>query len=240
MKRIRLFVNVPVCPGEEITIGDSQAHYLQHVMRLESGAELIIFNGRGGEYRAEIIRMGRHDVSCNVLEFNDVDRELQIGVHIVQAACRNEKIETVLQRGTELGATSFQIVVSRRSDLKLENRKLLSRLKRWQKIVIEAAEQCGRTQIPDIRWRDSLEEIEIYGAAYCLHPEGGVSWAEVRDKVCKARELIFAAGPEGGWDASDLGILERKGFLALRFGSRTLRTQTAAPALLSAVQAVLD
>lgn len=130
MKRIRLFVNVPVGPGEEITLDDSQAHYLRHVMRLEYGSELILFNGRGGEYRAEIIRMGRHDVSCKVLEFNDVDRELQIGMHIVQAACRNEKIETVLQRGTELGAASFQIAVSRRSDLRLENRKCASRLKR--------------------------------------------------------------------------------------------------------------
>jgi len=130
MKRIRLFVNVPVGPGEEITLDDSHAHYLRHVMRLEYGSELILFNGRGGEYRAEIIRMGRHDVSCKVLEFNDVDRELQIGMHIVQAACRNEKIETVLQRGTELGAASFQIAVSRRSDLRLENRKCASRLKR--------------------------------------------------------------------------------------------------------------
>jgi len=240
MKRIRLFVNVPVCPGEEITLDGSQAHYLRHVMRLEYGSELILFNGRGGEYRAEIIRMGRHDVSCNVLEFNDVDRELQIGVHIVQAACRNEKIETVLQRGTELGATSFQIVVSRRSDLKLENKKRAPRLNRWQRIVIETSEQCDRTKIPEIRWCHSQEEIEIHGSAYYLHPEASLSWAEMRNQIRLSNELTFAIGPEGGWDASDLGILERKGFLALRFGPRIMRTQTAAPALLSAVQAILD
>jgi len=240
MKRIRLFVSAPVSPGEEITLGGAQAHYLHHVMRLERGAELILFNGRGGEYRAEIMRMGRHDVLCKVLEFSDVDRELRVPVHIVQAACRNEKIETVLQRGTELGAAGFQIAVSRRSDLRLENNKRASRLKRWQRILIEAAEQCGRTQIPEIRWCDTLQEIDVHGMAYCLHPEADLSWANIRKQVQQSSELTFAIGPEGGWDAGDLSTLEDKRFIALRFGPRIMRTQTAAPALLSAVQAILE
>jgi len=239
MNQIRLFVDSPLDTDAEVRIGCLQAHYLQHVMRIGCGSELIIFNGCGGEYEAEVTRTGKGEITCRVGSFLDVDRELYPAVHIVQAACRNEKIETVLQRGTELGAASFQIVCSSRSDLRLDKGRRQSRLARWQKILVEATEQSGRTLVPGIQWCKTPAAIEVRTPAYCLHPESTLPWAEIRKQICLTPQLTFAIGPEGGWDKTDLGILKQKGFLTLCFGPRVMRTQTAAPAMLSAVQAVL-
>ncbi len=237
---MRLFIDSRLETGSEVCLNDSQGHYLRHVMRLGSGSSLIVFDGTGGEYLAEITCLSKQRTTCRIHSFDNINRELLPEIHIVQAACRNEKIETVLQKGTELGASGFQIAASERSDMRLSREKLASRLQRWQKVIIEAAEQSGRTCIPAIRWCPDLDAIKLYGLSFCLHPDTLLSWASVRKQIKSSPALTFAIGPEGGWSKRDRATLELVGFQPLSFGSRILRTETAAPALLAAVQAIID
>jgi len=226
-------------PGQEIVIPADQAHYLRHVMRLNSGDVLTVFNGRGGECRASITGLAKAYASCRIEDCDDISREMPLAVHIIQSANKSEKIETVLQKCTELGAAGFQIAASERSQFKLQEGKREARLERWRKIIIEAAEQSGRTAIPELTYCRALSEVRPRGLALALHPGATTCWPEVRESLHGVSEVTLAIGPEGGFGERDLAELGKQGFHSLAFGPRVMRTETAAPALLAAISAVL-
>ncbi len=237
----RLYLNQPLEVGASLTLPSDQAHYLRSVMRLAAGDQVILFNGQGGEFLCRIEQLTRENPAVLVESHADIDREMPKRVHIVQAACPSEKIETVLQKATELGAASFTIVRSQRSTLKLDGAKLKKRLQRWQNIVIEAAEQSGRTMAPDVSWINSLKEIPAQGLCFTLHPEPeATSWKEQNEAMLQTKDITLAIGPEGGWSDHDIEILNTVGFTCLTFGPRIMRTETAAPALLAAIQSRID
>jgi len=234
----RLYLNQPLALASSVTLPSNQAHYLRSVMRVAEGDAIILFDGQGGEYRCSVKQLARDHLSCWVESFTDVNREMSNQVHIVQAACRSEKIETVLQKGTELGAASFTIARSERSTLKLDGSKLKKRLQRWQTIIIEAVEQSGRTVIPEVRWLNALSGVSSGDINFILHPEANAtSWQQACAAMAKADDITLAIGPEGGWSNRDIEVLGAMGFDCLSFGPRIMRTETAAPALLAAIQA---
>jgi len=232
----RLYLNQELISGTRIPLPQDHAHYLRNVMRLDAGDPLVLFNGEGGEFHCRIEQLARQHSTCLIESFSDISREMSCRVHIVQAACRSEKIETVLQKATELGAASFQVVRSERSSLKLDGAKLAKRIQRWQKIIIEAAEQSGRTAVPEVRWHSRLTDIGQHGLCFFLHPETHLSWQQQRKDISTATDITLVIGPEGGWSTSDLDKLTQIGFQPLCFGPRIMRTETAAPALLAAIQ----
>jgi len=237
--RCRIFLDSELHPGQEAVTPSDQAHYLHHVMRLNTGDALTVFNGRGGEYRASIISLTKAHASLRVEAFDDISRELPLAVHIIQCANKSEKIETVLQKCTELGAAGFQISDSERSQFKLPEAKRQARLERWQKIIIEAAEQSGRTMIPDLAYRGRLGDVVLQPQAYALHPEAALPFAAIRDGLSSTTGISLVIGPEGGFSERDLRVLQEAGCRSLAFGPRIMRTETAAPALLAAVAAVI-
>ena len=179
--------------------------------------------------------------SCCLIEaFVDVEREMPIRIHIVQCANKSEKIETAIQKCTELGVASFQIANSERAQFKLVEKKLSARLDRWKKIIIEAAEQSERTAIPSLTWHPSIKSLQTFGDAYTLHPKAVQQWQVIKNNIPTASDITFAVGPEGGWSRRDLESLSNLGFAPLTFGPRVMRTETAAPALAAAIQAILD
>ncbi len=214
-----------------------QRHYLKRVMRCGKGDPVVLFNGGNGEFHA---RFDGED-GCLVDRVVAVDRELPMAIDIIQGACRGERIAQVLQKGTELGAASFAIVRCRRSMVKLSGERLAQRLSRWRQIVVEAAEQCGRTKIPAVSWCDSLKAVSVSPDAsrWLLHLQDAHPWRQARPSILKSQRVALAVGPEGGFSGDDLEALRQQGFQPLQFGARTLRTETAAPALLAAIQALL-
>ena len=236
----RLYLNQPLHTGELITLPANLAHYLRQVMRHEIGDEIILFNGLGCEFHATIKAMSKQEISCQLTAFDNTSREMSCRIHVVQAACRSEKIETVLQKGTELGAASFHITRSERSSLKLDAKKLEARLERWRKIIVEAAEQSGRTTVPELTWHTRLADIDCRGLGLALHPHTAASWQQSFPAIQQSNEITLAIGPEGGWSDVDMSTLISRGFSSIVFGPRILRTETAAPALLAAIQAIRD
>jgi len=239
MPHCRIFLPQTLALHTNVLIPDDIAHYLRHVMRLHEGDEVTLFDGHGGEYRAQIEQLSKQYARCHLTDFNDVCRELSTPIHIIQCANKSDKIETVLQKGTELGAASFHIANSQRSALKLTGMKLEKRLQRWQKIIVEAAEQSERTAIPELFWHPHLRDVPCLGLGYALHPHQAKPWQEVRQKIIQSKALSYAIGPEGGWSLDDLDVLKQLGFESMTFGTRIMRTETAAPALLAATQACL-
>ncbi len=239
MSRIRLYVPRPLAPGQTIALPREQAHYLGRVMRLAAGAALTLFNGEGGECAAELLACDGREAKCRIVAFENVDREAPLAMHVIQAACRADKIETVLQKGTELGAASFQIARTRRATLRLDGARLERRLERWRAIVIEAAEQSGRTRVPPVAWRESLEEVRLHGTSLLLHPHEAEPWPTARERLAGAGEVDILVGPEGGFTEDEVERLRARGCTPVAFGPRIMRTETAAPALLAAIQAIV-
>jgi 16S rRNA (uracil1498-N3)-methyltransferase len=234
----RLYIEQVLQVDSLVTLPSDQAHYLRQVMRLQEGDPVTLFNGSGGEYSGHIEQLTKAHVQCKADSFSDISRELGYGLHIIQAACRSEKIESVLQKGTELGAASFHIVRSERSSLHLNGNNLEKRLDRWRKIIIEATEQSGRTQIPELSWNDSLLSLSGSGFSIVLHPHKARGWNEMKSELITASNITLAIGPEGGWSPRDLEKFSTLDFQPITFGTRILRTETAAPALLAAIQAI--
>jgi 16S rRNA (uracil1498-N3)-methyltransferase len=93
--------------------------------------------------------------------------------------------------------------------------------------------------VPEVIWHDKLNQVRAYGQCFVLHPEGAGMWQHIRDDLSQCEEITLAVGPEGGWTNQELGYFQSRGFQPLCFGARVMRTETAAPALLAAIQAVL-
>ncbi len=235
----RLFIPAELVLGQAVEIDDEQTKYLRQVMRLQAGDQITVFNGLGGEYIARLTELGKDGGECSLIHYIEADRELPCKVHIIQAANRSEKIETVLQKATEMGAASFQIINSERATLSLPENKREKRLKRWQKIIIEAAEQSERTILPSVMWREKLSAVEKFGQGFVLHPRDAKLWKDVRGEIHQMQEITLAIGPEGGWSDKELAFFGEQGYGSLKFGERIMRTETAAPALLAAIEAVL-
>jgi len=235
----RIYLQAELAAQALANIGPEQARYLKQVMRLQVGDMITVFNGCGGEYPAELTFLAKDSGECLLGDFIDVSRELTCRVHIIQAANRSEKIETVLQKATEMGAASFQILNSERATFSLPSSKRQKRLERWQKIVVEAAEQSERTSVPTVVWQDKLAQIERKGVCFVLHPRDAVLWQDIRHALPDMQDITLAIGPEGGWTDQELKFMQSQDFEALMFGERVMRTETAAPALLAAIQAVL-
>jgi len=222
-----------------VGIDMEQTKYLRQVMRLQVGDKITVFNGQGGEYIAELTCLAKGGGECRLTVFDAVNRELPCRVHIIQAANRSEKIETVLQKATEMGAASFQVVNSERATFNLPANKREKRLQRWQKIIIEAAEQSERTAMPKVTWHDKINQMKPNGKCFVLHPRDAKLWQDIRHDLPQEKDMTLAIGPEGGWTHQELDYFQSQGFEPLCFGARVMRTETAAPALLAAVQAVL-
>ena len=235
----RIYLDVELTLHALVDIDAEQARYLRQVMRLQAGDMITVFNGHGGEYIAELTSLSKSSGQCQLVEFMDIQRELPCRVHIIQAANRSEKIETVLQKATEMGASSFQIVNSERATLNLPINKREKRLQRWQKIIMEAAEQSERTAMPSVAWYDKLNQVSQYGQCFVLHPREARMWQDIRSDLLQLKDITLAVGPEGGWTNQELDYFQSQGFQPLCFGARVMRTETAAPALLAAIQAVL-
>jgi 16S rRNA (uracil1498-N3)-methyltransferase len=132
--------------GEELSLPAGTARHVQ-VLRLQPNDEITLFNGQGGEFKAVILHMGRSDVSVRVGEANKIERELNIRVHLWSGITANERMDWLLEKATELGATTLLPITAERSVLKLKGDRADKKLAHWQAIAVASSEQCGRNRV---------------------------------------------------------------------------------------------
>ena len=224
-------------PGQQVTIGDQAAHYLSRVLRVAAGQTIVLFNGDGHDYTAEVVRPGKKEISLAVISRLPAVRESGLKITVVQVISRGERMDQTLQKCTELGVTAFQPLFSERVEVRLRAEKLTRRLEHWQGVVISACEQSGRAVIPGVLtaldFADWLDNSDA-GRRLILVPgaETPLSSVELHDHV------QLAVGPEGGFSEIELGLARSHGVEAVSLGPRVLRTETAAPAAVAVLQAM--
>jgi len=235
----RVHAEQPLAAGLELALPDAAAYHVARVLRLRPGAPLVLFDGSGADFRAEIVAVEGDRVRVRVGERTAGLRESPLAITLVQAVSRSERMDWTLQKATELGVRRIQPVLSARSVVRLDERQAAKKLRHWQAIVAGACEQCGRSVLPDVRAPLELSryfaESPREGQRLVLSPNGPASLAGLASTAARIELLI---GPEGGLDDAELDASARAGFAPVRLGPRVLRTETAGIVALAVLQAL--
>ncbi len=237
MRKTRLYVEQKLEQGGSIRLEGDRAHYLSRVLRLEAGADFVLFNGKGGEYEARVERAERDAVWARLGAFNPVERESPLNITLVQGISRGERMDFTVQKAVELGVSAIAPITTERSTVRLDGARRSRRLEHWRGIVVSACQQCGRNRIPSVEEITTLDQwlktaSKSAASRLVLSPRGALSANDVEIE----RDVLLLIGPEGGFSQGELDRLSRSGFRALSLGPRILRTETAAVAALTALQ----
>lgn len=242
MRPIRVYVDAPLRARSQCTLPPQAARHVVSVLRLAQGDAVTLFDGRGGEYAAVLVQSDRRAAVAEVGEHSPLERESPIETTLLQALVRGEKMDLVVQKATELGVSRIVPVAAARSVVRIASEAdARKKVEHWRAVAASACEQCGRNRLPAIEEPLSLEGALTLAAPMALRallsPVATHSLA-ARLREGKPASVAILVGPEGGFDESEEVLAERLGFEALRFGPRVLRTETAAIAALTALQAL--
>jgi 16S rRNA (uracil1498-N3)-methyltransferase len=228
-----------------IDLPPGPARHVQ-VRRAQPGDPLLLFDGQGGEWTAQVLEMGRQQVSVQVGRHDPVSREAPVAVTLAMGMPANDRMDWLVEKATELGVHTLQPLVTERSVLRLAGERADRKQAHWQGIAIAAAEQSGRTRVPRVApvqalaaWLSSLVPA---GAAPCS--DMAVRWVLSPLAASKAAArppsgpVLALSGPEGGLSPDELALAQAHGFLPLQLGPRVLRADTAPLALLAALTSV--
>ena len=238
-------VHVPprLAAGARFVLPESAGHHLVRVLRLRPGAELVLFDGCGGEHDAIIAAVGAAGVAVEVGAWREVAREASLTVHLAQGVSSGERMDYTLQKAVELGVAGIEPVVTARSIVRLDPERAEKRRAHWERVCVSACEQCGRDRVPPVQrlsdlgdWFASLPtRAETFALRLLLSPDATSS---LRDLPHPEGPVLLLAGPEGGLTPQERDDASRRGFRGVRLGPRILRTETAALAGLAAMHAL--
>jgi len=263
MRDIRVYTEAPLdsglasalASGRKLALPAQAAQHVIKVLRLRSGAEMTIFDGQGGEYRARLELAGRGEAWVELHEHLPLERESPLQITLLQGLARGERMDWVMQKATELGVQRIVPVSTARSVVQLDADRGDKRSAHWRAVAAAACEQCGRNRLPTIdpplKLAAALQAVTTPALRLVLNPESTVtlgaalaSHAAVAPYAALTSHAAVAAnqpiallvGPEGGLDDDELELAVRSGFRGVRLGPRILRTETAGIAALAALQ----
>jgi 16S rRNA (uracil1498-N3)-methyltransferase len=240
----RYFVPVESYKQEQLAITGDDAHHLANVMRAKPGETVIISDGDGREALAKLVTVDKAEVTAEVSERRNSISEPMVRVVIAQALPKGDKLEMVIQKGTEIGAFRFIPFVSERTIVQYDAKKEAKRMDRWSKIAKEAAEQAHRGRVPVIEsvisWRELLKKaMEADASYFCYEKESALQLRSMLSKLRLERgeqaEIMLIIGPEGGFTEKEAREAEEAGCVPVSLGRRILRTETASLVGLSAI-----
>jgi 16S rRNA (uracil1498-N3)-methyltransferase len=234
----RFFVDVdtPFAAGARFSLPPGPTRHVQ-VLRLQPGAALMLFDGTGGEWEATVEQMGRSDVSVRLGAHRAVDRELKMPVVLALGMPANERMDTVIEKATELGVSAIQPLLCERSVLRLHGERAQKKVGHWQAVALAACEQSGRTRVPPVAPVRALGEW-LRGLASSDAARWMLSFDEARAMASLPRPaagVISLSGPEGGLSPGEEALAKAAGFIPVSLGARVLRADTAPLALLAAL-----
>jgi len=233
----RFFAPVQLSLGAEIDLPERVARHCA-VLRLRRGDAVVVFNGEGGEFSAELTRVSRRDARAHVISRQTSERESPLVIALAQCVSSGDRMDATLQKSTELGVSRIVPIASERSVMRLSSDRADRRVAHWRNVVIAACEQCGRNHVPEVAaiidFDGFLGQAAADGLRLLLAPDA--------DRDLKRLEppgkVTLLVGPEGGLAPEERQRAERRGFVAVRFGPRVLRTETAPLAAIAAMQAL--
>lgn len=232
----RFYCPPPLSTGLTIALPAEVAHHL-HVLRLQPGAALTLFDGRGGQYAATLADIGKKTASAHIGAFEDVEVELPYAVTLAQGLPEGSKMDWIIEKAVELGVAAVQPLAAQRSVVRLSGDRAEKRHAHWQGVIEAASEQCGRNRLAQLNpVADYRRWLAEPGAApsprILLSPRAQGSLAQWA-QASGPQGLTLMVGPEGGFTHEEEDAAVAAGALMLSIGPRVLRTETAALAALA-------
>lgn len=238
MRLTRVYVDEPVTAGKRLVVAGSAANHIARVLRLRSGDALTVFDGSGGEFGARVEEFRKAAVVVSVEEHRTLDRESPLSLTLAQGISRGERMDWIIQKATELGASRIVPVFTKRSVVRLDDKQAERKLQHWRAIAVSACEQCGRNRLPDVA--PPIDFFDVLPAGFSLgetrlllSPTGDLRIDDLEDV---GKGITVLIGPEGGLEDVEHETAVAAGFQAVRMGPRVLRTETAAIAALTIIQ----
>lgn len=225
---LRLYVDTPLAAGTEIDLPPAAARHAQ-VRRVQPGDTLWLFDGQGADWPAEVLAMGRQRVQVRVGAAQPTERELPLAVTLAVGMPANERMDWLVEKATELGATALQPLVCERSVLRVEGERAERKREHWQAVAVAAAEQCGRARVPSVAAPLALPAwLALLGAAAAGRPRWLLAPGASRPAPPAAGQpLLVLSGPEGGLSPAEAAAAQGAGFTPVGLGPRVLRAETA-------------
>jgi len=230
--------------AQTVSLSADEARHARGVLRLHAGDEVYVFDGAGREFRCAVREFHRDGAVLDVLEEVEPARpESSLNLTLGFALLKGEKFDLVLQKATELGASRIVPVATSRADVRIRNvDDAKQKVTRWQRIVLEAAKQCGRAQLMEIEepigFKALIDRPAEAGELRLMFAErDGSSLADVARNPPSVSAKVFALiGPEGGWADKEIELAREGGYQIVTLGGRTLRAETAAIAIVALLQ----
>lgn len=250
MARRRFYAPPENISASLITLSENETHHLMHVLRMTPGQEAFVFDGCGREFRCTFSRLDGSQAQLEIQAALSDVVESPLEIILVQALAKREKFDFVIQKATELGVTSIVPLVTRYSDVRLDDQQKGERVERWRRISLEAAKQCGRRTLVEITTPCTLREFvaelknaeKIPGVAskpdktLLFSEKGGVPIADAVVAFPPNGRISALVGPEGGWSDDEVDSLKDCGCEPITLGPRVLRTETAALVAITLIQ----
>ena len=227
-----------------ITGGD--VNHIKNVLRMHPGEEIMILDGSGMEYRCEIETIS-DEVLAKVLEAKKTEAELSVRLLLFQGLPKKDKMELIIQKAVELGVSEIIPVLTKRTVVKLEDKKKeQKKLERWQAIAEAAAKQSGRGIIPKVceavKFSEAVKQAEALEEALIPYELAeGMDEARERIRGLHGKKTIgIFIGPEGGFEEDEIALAVKSGIHPITLGKRILRTETAGLCILSVIMFELE
>lgn len=236
MRIPRVYSAEPLRAGMQLRLDDQAAHHLGQVLRLDTGAALILFDGQGHDFPAELEVVGRQAMLARVGEPGPAEPTALLRIHLGIGVSRGERMDYVVQKAVELGVSSITPLLAARTVVQLKGERKNKRLAHWQGVLTAACEQSGRRRLPQLH---PIHELAVWTGlrpmnAYMLDHRASQGLREMSPPP--KNELTLLIGPEGGLNEAERSLAGAHGFMPLRLGPRVMRTETAPVAAIAAIQ----
>lgn len=235
----RIYLSVPLHSDSEVALDTRALGHAVRVLRLRAGDDVVLFNGDGNDYAAELVEVRKDYALCRVHSMEPRATESHLEIELAQGISRGERMDYTIQKAVEMGVQRVIPLSTERSQVKLSGDREAKRLQHWHGVILHACEQSGRSRIPELlpvqRLDQWLAKRTPVTHALFLDPAGDLS---AKDLVLPVESLSLLVGPEGGLSTAERELATSMGLLRLRLGPRVLRTETAALTALAALQAI--
>lgn len=234
----RIFQKQKLDIGQDITLDSEASKHLITVLRMKPGEKIVLFNGEGGEFVAELTHAHKNKAQARVEVFVDVEREPKLKIHLGQCLSRGERMDYAIQKSVECGVTEITPLVSSRCNLRLNQERSDKRMEHWYRVIISACQQSGRTKIPLLHAPMSLEDwvAKSLGTSFVCDTDAVA--APLMIPIGSIANVLI--GPEGGLTSDEIQFAKQHQFQSLSLGPTILRTETAAIAAIIKLQTLLS
>lgn len=228
----RFFASPERFLGSTVALSEEESHHGVHVIRLRTGDEASVFDGCGQEWTAIVSMIGRKQITLELNEKLDGERESPLELTLAAAQIKADRFEWLLQKAVELGVSRVIPLITTHTEQSVIKQDSPNRRVRWARIVLEATKQCGRRRLMELTkpqsFQQVLENFPSDGTGVMFVERATDPWFETIGQVQPTPQQCLAlVGPEGGWSQAELGSALQKKFLTVTLGPRILRAETA-------------